>query len=165
MMCWAFVNGLILFVHQFTSNCTKTDCGVQWGWTWKLWTDQTRESGVWVQDIWMQRTSVTEKKLLLHISNYPLWLSWRLVGESLQFNATKCCSLGPNVRRSTALIIQTKTVAEVCYTGMYERKVKCFVITCALTTVIQLKVIISKELSPMFSSRYTVGCVSMGAWT
>lgn len=56
-----------------------------------------------------------------------------------------------------------KTVAEVCYIGIYEGKVKCFVITCALTTVIQLKVIISKELSPMVSTLYTVGCVSMCA--
>lgn len=101
-----------------------------------------------------EETIITHfQKLLLRISNFLLWLSWRLVGESLQFNATKCCSLDPNVGRSTAF--KLKTVAEVCYIGVYERKVKCFVITCALTTVIQLKVIISKELSPMVSTLHS----------
>lgn len=47
-------------------------------------------------------------------------------------------------------------MTEVCYTGIYEWKVKCFVITCALTTVIQLKVIIIEEPSPVVFTLYTL---------
>lgn len=43
-------------------------------------------------------------------------------------------------------------MTEVCYNNVYEWEAKCFVITCALTTVIQLKLIIIKEPSPIISA-------------
>lgn len=49
----------------------------------------------------------------------------------------------------------------MAYMNIYEGQVQCFVITCAFTTVIQLKLIIIKEPSPVF---YTLYAVKINSW-